>query len=229
MDARYAAYTARLRRASTRGEALALIAAYLSALGDPHTYFAPPNGTQRMDYGFQFEFFGERCFITTVRPDSDAARRLHPGDEILAMNRVAAKRENLPAFQRDANSFDTGGTIRLQLRDVQGRAREVILKDGGGEQVSGAVYRGVSFSNSSRSSVARPEPPLNELVRERWVENGSIFIWKMPWFGLDDAQTDSMMRRAQKHEALILDLRGNRGGVVSLSRIWPAGFFGVTC
>lgn len=224
MDARYAAYLARLNRASTRGEALALISAYLSALRDPHTYFAPPNSAQRTDYGFQLEFFGERCFITTVRPNSDAARRLHPGDEILAMNGVAARRQNLPAFQRDAVSFDTGGAIRLQLRDLQGFTREVMLKDDGEEQISGAVYRDMSFSDSSRSNVAMPEQPPNELVRERWVENGSIFIWKMPWFGLDEAQTDSMMHRVQKHQALILDLRGNRGGVVE-SLAYLAGWF----
>ncbi len=225
MDARYANYSERLKKAETRGEALAVISAYFAALRDAHSYFAPPDGARRADYGFHFEFFGGRCLVTAVQPDSDAARELQAGDEIVSVDGVLARRENLAVLQRDVDSLDTGGTIRLSVRDTQENTREVALTDDSGQDVSDPVYREVSFADSSARNAAASEQSLSALVRERWVANGNIFIWKMPWFGLDDVQTDSMMQRARKEQALILDLRGNRGGVVGSLQYLTGWFF----
>jgi C-terminal processing protease CtpA/Prc len=63
------------------------------------------------------------------------------------------------------------------------------------------------------------------LHRQRYVEMGDLLIWKMPRFDLDkdreeeeglrssgELHVDELLKKAAKHRALILDLRGNGGG-----------------
>lgn len=71
---------------------------------------------------------------------------------------------------------------------------------------------------------SRPGQGIRALLRERWAATGSTFIWKMPWFGIGEDETDAMMRMVRKHSALILDLRDNPGGMIeSLENL--AGWF----
>jgi hypothetical protein len=85
MDARYEKYKTALKGAPTLGEAFRVVAAYLSGLHDSHTFFVPPAITNRFDYGFRMQMIGDRCFVTEVRPGSDAARKIRPGDEIVKL------------------------------------------------------------------------------------------------------------------------------------------------
>jgi C-terminal processing protease CtpA/Prc len=50
--------------------------------------------------------------------------------------------------------------------------------------------------------------------RERISENGDALIWKMPSFFAEQSTIDSVFAKARKHQALILDLRGNPGGAI---------------
>jgi C-terminal processing protease CtpA/Prc len=63
------------------------------------------------------------------------------------------------------------------------------------------------------------------LNRDRFFEKENVIIWKMPGFDIyDENELDNIMDRVKKHQALILDLRGNGGGlVVMLKRL--IGYF----
>ncbi|HKY06361.1 MAG TPA: S41 family peptidase, partial [Blastocatellia bacterium] len=52
-----------------------------------------------------------------------------------------------------------------------------------------------------------------------------LFIWKMPQFDLDDGEVDSMMDKARKHKSLIIDLRGNGGGLETTMKRLIGSFF----
>src|SRR5215469_10949940 len=67
--------------------ALAHIAAALMSLNDSHTFFLPPSRPYVHDYGLEFQMIGDRCFVSRVRPGSDAeSNGVKPGDEVLAIN-----------------------------------------------------------------------------------------------------------------------------------------------
>ena len=63
------------------------------------------------------------------------------------------------------------------------------------------------------------------LNRDRFYEKDNVIIWKMPQFDIyDESELVNIMERVKKHQALVLDLRGNGGGlVVMLKRL--IGYF----
>src|SRR5207253_5571904 len=64
------------------------------------------------------------------------------------------------------------------------------------------------------------------LERQRYYDKlKEVFIWKMPQFDLSDGDVDGIMDRASDHNALILDLRGNGGGLVTTLKRLLGNFF----
>ena len=80
--------------------ALSHIAAALDKLNDSHTFFLPPQHAYRHDFGWQYQIIGERCFVTRVRPGSDAeAKGVKAGDEVLSINGITPARDTLWKMQ----------------------------------------------------------------------------------------------------------------------------------
>src|SRR5579864_822943 len=89
-----------IESASSFNMAISHIAAALDALNDSHTFFLPPQHAYRLSYGFQYQIIGNACFVTEVRPGSDAeAKGLKPGDQILGMNGYTVDRDDLWKIQ----------------------------------------------------------------------------------------------------------------------------------
>lgn len=222
MDARYQKYETALKGAPTLGEAFRVVAAYLSGLHDSHTYFVPPSITYRFDYGFRMEMIGARCFVTEVRPSSDAAGKIHPGDEILKLGAYNVSRKDFSDIKYYLNSLSPQGALELQLRDPQGatRSEQVRTKFLTSQKVVALWYGDASFWDM----VLRQESMIH-LLRERWVEVGDTFIWKIPAFNMTPGEIDSMIGKANKHAALIIDLRGNPGGLIDRLTYLAGCFF----
>lgn len=221
MDARYQKYEAAIKNASTLGEAFRAVAAYLSGLHDSHTFFEPPEISYRFDYGFQMQMIGDRCFVTEVRPGSDAASKIHPGDEILKLGAFTVNRKDFPDINYYLNSLAPQGALMLQLRDSQGATRS--------EQVLTKFLPGKKMVDLSVMAgfwdLVLQEEGRNHLLRQRWVESGDTFIWKIPVFDMTDGVTDEIMGKADKHSSLVIDLRGNPGGAVDSLTYLVGRFF----
>lgn len=223
VDARYQQYEAALKKAPTLGEAFRIVAAYLSGLHDSHTFFVPPGINFRFDYGFVMQMIGDRCFVTQVRPGSDAAAKIHPGDEIVKLGSFTVNRGDFHDIEYFLNSLSPQGELQVQLRDPQGGSRieSVRTKFLTGKKVvdlTGAAG-GAGFWNL----ILDQERRLH-LLRMRWAEIGDTFIWKIPAFDMTEDEIANVMGKADKHSALIIDLRGNPGGFVdSLTHL--VGYF----
>jgi C-terminal processing protease CtpA/Prc len=62
-------------------------------------------------------------------------------------------------------------------------------------------------------NLIRQEENEARLHRHRYFEKlDGVMVWKMPQFDLPKEKVDDMMGKVKKHQALILDLRGNGGG-----------------
>jgi C-terminal processing protease CtpA/Prc len=115
--------------------------------------------------------------------------------------------------------------LRVILQSPEGQQRQV--------DVLANVKQGKAMLDLSRSSplggdwgdFLRELEEEDRLDRQRYVEAAdNLFIWKMPTFATSDQSVEDVMRKARKHETLILDLRGNPGGYVSTLE-WFTGYF----
>ena len=73
----------KISRVDSWNMAILEVAALLETLDDSHTFFAPPQDPMSQEYGWRFQMIGNRCYVTHVRPKSDAeSKGLKPGDEV---------------------------------------------------------------------------------------------------------------------------------------------------
>ncbi len=74
IEGTYHQYDNRLNASTTPSDTFRVIAAYLLQLKDSHTFFQPPTRTNHSTLGFDLAMVGDRCFITHIRPKTDAKK-----------------------------------------------------------------------------------------------------------------------------------------------------------
>lgn len=218
LEARFKLAEEKIKQAPSVGQMLAIIAQVLVELDDSHTFFLPPQRVARTDYGWQMQMVGERCYVTAIKPKSDAeAKGLKVGDEVLSLDGFAPTRNDLWKMKYLYYTLKPRGGMRLIVRKPGGQESQldVLAKVRSGKQVTD-LTKGEDIWQLIRE--AENESRLN---RHRYYEVGEdVFIWKMPQFDLSEVGVDDLMSKVRKRKNLILDLRGNGGGaVVTLQRL----------
>jgi len=179
-----------------------------------HTrFFCPPQRTARCDYGYRMQIVGESAFVTDVRPNTDAARVLTPGDQILKVFTYDVNRRDLWKLQYFLNSLSPRPSISLSLPSPAGQDRQVVV-NAKIKQLRRVLDLTGSSSDMDIWQLIRDTESEDHLLRQRYVSSGDLMIWKMPEFDMSTDGVDHMFGIARKHSALILDLRGNPGGSV---------------
>lgn len=224
LDAQYAAAVAKVRQATTLGQANAYVAGFLSSLHDSHTYYVPGGQSIQVDYGYQAQIIGNDCYITRLEPGSDAVEKLQPGDAVAAIDGFRVNRADyfqLNYFLRDLSLqsqtkfvvVDPDGKIRT---DVVVQAKIVprrITDDQGG----------VALEAEIQDQLRRIEG-LEQLFKIQYYEFPDVLMVKLPTFLVDTGTIDDLMGKARKKSAMIVDLRGNGGGSLdALARL--VGYF----
>jgi len=214
-DGLYQKYDARIPKVRNVGEGMRLVTAFLSELKDSHTFLLPPLRSVRMDYGYRLEEIGDACFVTQIRPKTDAAAKLNIGDQVLKLDGYLVTREDFHALQyyREALA-QRNGTV-MTVRTPTGEERE--LKVSATEHPIDLNPRVDHWGEAMRSMESREDAIGKEIV-----EFGEVAIWKLPAFNLAPELVEKQMGKALKHKALILDLRENGGGSTE-TLSWLAG------
>ncbi|HYN84544.1 MAG TPA: S41 family peptidase [Pyrinomonadaceae bacterium] len=216
LDARFKAAEEKIKQATTVGQMFGIIAQALADLEDSHTFFLPPGRRASVDYGWQMQMVGDKCFVAAVRPGSDAEKQgLKRGDLVLEIDGFQITRENLWKFEY----------LYYALRPRPGM--NVTAQSPGGEPRRLAIAAKVErrdldlTTGAGFGSMVREAEAAARVSRHRYYEPGdAAFIWKMPGFDLAESKIDEIMDKVKKHKALVLDLRGNGGGyVVTLERL----------
>lgn len=215
LDLRYKVYSEKIKQAESLGEAFRDIAAFLSVLQDSHTYMVPPERSSRFDYGVRFEMVGDSAYVTELRPGSDAASKLHIGDQILGINGYAVNRKDFSDLNYFLYSLAPQTALVMELRNPAGQMRKETVQTKF-EPRKRIIDEVGPESDASLWDYTRQEELAEHLLRERWYDVGDVMIWKMPEFDMDDGTINDMFGRARKHKTLILDLRGNPGGSVEV-------------
>ncbi|MEZ5317913.1 MAG: S41 family peptidase [Vicinamibacterales bacterium] len=218
-DGRYREYQGKVNAAASLNQAVTLIAAFLDGLHDSHTSFYPPARPYRVDYGYRLKVIGDAVFVTSIPEDSDAAATLHPGDEVLAVNGGPVTRETFHTMRYVLGALSPQPSTRLVVRDPAGATRELTVQ---AKVTPGRQLRDLTGAarGAELDDLILEGQREREALRSRVVEVGDVMIWRLPEFIQEDHETDALFARARTHASLILDLRGNPGGlVVTLQRM----------
>lgn len=215
LDARFKAYDEKLKGASSMNAGLSLVAAFVDGLKDSHTVFQPPAHSYEVDYGYRLNIVGDDVFVSRVKPGTDAEKKVKPGDQLMSLNGGGVGRESFHRMQYLFNVLQPVQQTRLVLRDPAGIERTVQVET---KITPGRVVRNLSGAGAGieLQDLQQQQEAADHLMRQRHVEQDGVMIWKMPAFVMEKGEVDRMFDIARKQRALILDLRGNPGGIVEI-------------
>jgi carboxyl-terminal processing protease len=208
LDARFKVAEDKIKEAVSVGQIMGIIAQAVTELNDSHTVFYPPPRPVEVDYGWKMEMIGDKCFVVAVKPGSDAETQgLKPGDEVLTLDGFKPTRQNLWKMNYNYNVLRPQPGKHIVVLTPDGQQRDLALK--------AKVEKKPKQVNITEYLNEFEEDREDEKKLPRYFETGDVFIWKLREFGLTESKVDDMMKKARQHKALILDLRGNGGGLVS--------------
>lgn len=206
----------KIENATSRNLAFANIAAMLDSLNDSHTSFFPAHSFS-LDYGWRIQTIGERCFVTRVRPQTDAATKLHPGDEVLAINDYRPVRANVVRIGYVLNVLRPQSKIAVTVRSPAGQERqfEIVPKIFESQLISPTLGDLRVYGEIEHKYI---RPQIISL-------NSDALVAKIPIFAFDEAEVGKLISSAREHKSVVLDLRGNPGGSEESLRLLVSGFF----
>jgi carboxyl-terminal processing protease len=225
LDARTAQLDSVIQEATLLGQVLAAVAALPAALDDSHTFFIPPRQTVEVEYGWEMMMVGDSAFVWRVDEESDAWRQgVRPGDRVLAVNGFEPRRADLWQMMFVFQVIRPQPLLRVALRAPGGEARQMVL--------ASRVRRRPRIVDTSGAGGGMD---LYQLIREAQneadelasivVDIGDVAVWKFPTFDTDDRLPREAMRRVRGKRALVVDLRGNGGGAISVMLEAIGAFF----
>ncbi len=196
-----------IEKAQSFNMAMSHIAAALDTLNDSHTFFLPPQHAYKHSYGMQYQMIGNSCFVTQVRPGSDAAAKgVKPGDMILGINGFTLDRDVLWKIQYMFTALRPQAAIRLTLQDPSGAQRKVDIAAKIRETKRVTDLTGANEA-SDIWDLVREEETQEHLRRARTVEYGDqVTVIRVPEFAFNLGEVEGMLGKARKHPNLILDL-----------------------
>jgi C-terminal processing protease CtpA/Prc len=214
-DARYRQYAELAAKTHNLGEAFSVVAAFLSGLEDSHVFFIPPERMNRYEDGYRFELIGDACYITQIRPMSDAESKLHKGDQILTLDGYNLNRQDFHDLRYFVRVLSPMPAAQLVVRAPDGSTRTVVVKH---TVKTGKQTMDQTSTMDYITLVTREENEV-QANRSRIVERGNVAIWKLREFDLDFTEVEHFIGIARKHKGLVLDLRGNGGGRVDTLKV----------
>jgi C-terminal processing protease CtpA/Prc len=224
LDESFKAADEKIKQATSNSQIFAIIAQTLMALNDSHTFFLPPMRGFRVEYGWQMKAVGDLCYVTIVKPGSDAeAKGMKAGDIIQKIDGFDPTRQNLWILNYLFRALSPRSAQQLVVQSPGGQPRELVINS--------KVREGQKLLDLTNSAQfhdflvqLQSEDYLN---RHRFQEYGNeLLIWKMPQFDLTEKEVEGIMGRVKKFKSLILDLRGNGGGYEETMRHLVGYFLG---
>lgn len=208
LDTKYDHAKDRLKQVESVGQAMAVISQFLMDFNDSHLYFLPPATNLDVEYGWRLKMYGDKCYITLVKPESDAAAQgLKPGDQVLSIEGFRPSRSELWKMKYYYNVVSKRSQLKMTVLSPGAAAPRTIQIKSEIDRKPYAITRQTFWQLFDWDG--RTDIDYNLFVRV-----GDIAVWKMPSFAIEPANIDTLVGKIRDSRALILDLRGNGGGYV---------------
>ena len=184
---------------------------------DSHTFLIPPMSATQVEHGWRMQMFGDKCYVIAVKPGSDAdLKGLKPGDRILSINGMEPTRKNIWKLYYHYYVLMAARKLQLSTQSPDGKGHEIVVAAEVTERKKTLDLTGAG-DGTDINAVIRESENDAYMNRHRYYEVGDdAVIWRMTSFNLSDSDIDKLVGKAKRRKALILDLRGNPGGGVSV-------------
>src|SRR5258708_6441678 len=202
----------KIDQSPTLNMAMSHLEAALDSLDDSHTFFLPPPRPYHVDFGYELEMIGDKCYVMRIRHQSDAdAKGMRSGDEVLALNGYSPNRETLWKMEYVYRYLRPQPQMKFDLRSPDGKERQVIVTPHVEQFKIHADW--TAGDGADIWHVIRQMENLDHFYRIRYLEvNDDLMILKLPIFEFSDSEISGVIDKARTHKALIIDLRENGGG-----------------
>ena len=212
LNQHFKAAEAKLDTAVSQGHAYAIIAQALIDLNDSHTFFVPPEQAAKYEYGWKLSIIGEECFVVAVKPGSDAAAKgLKPGDRVLQYDAFPPVRDQLWKAQYLYHVLSPRRALKAAVQGADGQTRTLELA---AKVTPKPREKRVSLDNFFDGGTIDMSdgPPAPVSLAQRV---GDVAIWKLSTFAFAPEAVDEIFDDVVKGaSALVIDVRGNPGGLV---------------
>ena len=195
----------RIDNAASLNRGLSEVAAALDILNDSHTFFLPPPRPYIHDYGWRIQMIGQKCYVTGVRPGTDAEEKgVKRGDEVVAIYGIAPARDNLWKMNFVHNVLRPQPSLRISVLSPTGDKKDLEIE---------AKIRQLSVAEGIWGYL-REFGDAEDLRRFQYKNlDGGVMILRFPGFVFTTGEVDGVMKTARDARALVMDLRGNGGGL----------------
>ncbi len=208
-DARYKEYQIKIANARNLDEGFRLVAAFLSGLKDSHTLFLPPERVAKSTPGYELLMVGDECFVSAVRPGTDAENKLHIGDEVLHVDVFEVNRQDFFDLSYFFQVLAPTNSPRFDLLSPSGERRAVSVTP---LTRTGKAERDEIYDLRFGKSGYWDEVRRQEDEERRTQDLGDALLWKPHEFDFTSETVKTVIDMARRHKTLILDLRGDPGG-----------------
>jgi len=205
----------------TNLDILDTIALTVQKLDDSHTMFLPPYRLDHVEYGFSLQMIGDKCYIVDVRKGSDAeAQGLKIGDVVVSVGDIATARNTLWKIQYFLYYLEHRRTLTLTVKKDDGSTRVI--------ETHSRMFTADEWRKEleRRTKELKIAPELKSVPYKCKEIGGDVIACKLYSFMESTGNIDDMMRKSVAgHKKLILDLRGNPGGLTDTATHLIGYFF----
>ncbi len=167
------------------------------------------------------KMFGDKCFVTSVKEKSDAEKKgLKIGDEVISVNNFRPTKSEIWKMIYYYQQLNPQTKLNLVVKSPNQEPRQIEV-----ESKITQLKTKINLNDSiDFNEAAREGDKIYNSYKHHFKTVGNTVVWKMPSFGFDPGEVESLVSNFRDQQALILDLRNNPGGyVVTLEKL--VGYF----
>ena len=210
---RCAAALAAVGKARNSNEAFGIIADALASL-DPRIRFYPPTRSATVDYGWRWQLYGNKAYVTQLDQVGDARKQgLNLGDQVVSIEGMPLDRETAQQVYYAFNELAPSPVLHVQVQAAGGEPRSLTLAATLREPPKLRAYQ---ENGIQRFEYVRTKRETQRDEEFRDVKNhvrrvGQTVVWRVEELRRRISDVSDGLKAASGAGALILDLRGQYG------------------